>query len=321
MASFSKRGGKHRVFIRKGDTSQSKTFDKKADAQAWAARMETQISDGKLGNIPDQPFSAILERYRDKVSPNKRGCQWEQARLNMALRDKLAQVPLRELNETHVAAWRDRRLQTVQRSSVRREWTLYSHACTLAVKEWKWLRVNPFRGADRPAPVPPRNVLYTDKQIEKLTYALGLDPGTVTGRVGIAFLLAIETGMRAGEIRSIQRKHMHLDRHYVHLTKTKNGLERDVPLSKEAVRLLKLLPQNGQDVFCLTDQQLDALFRKGKQRAMVDGLTFHDTRHLAITRLSKKLDVLSLARMVGHKDLRQLMTYYNESAEDMAKKL
>lgn len=35
-------------------------------------------------------------------------------------------------------------------------------------------------------------------------------------------------------------------------------------------------------------------------------------------RLAKKLAVLDLARMVGHRDLRQLMIYYNESAEDIA---
>ena len=41
----------------------------------------------------------------------------------------------------------------------------------------------------------------------------------------------------------------------------------------------------------------------------------------AITRLSKKLDVLTLARVVGHKRIQQLMTYYNESAEDIALRL
>lgn len=30
------------------------------------------------------------------------------------------------------------------------------------------------------------------------------------------------------------------------------------------------------------------------------------------------MEVLALARMVGHKDLRQLLVYYNESAEDIA---
>lgn len=41
----------------------------------------------------------------------------------------------------------------------------------------------------------------------------------------------------------------------------------------------------------------------------------------AITRLSRKLDVLTLARVVGHKRIQQLMTYYNESAEDIALRL
>jgi len=63
------------------------------------------------------------------------------------------------------------------------------------------------------------------------------------------------------------------------------------------------------------------LFRSIKRRAKVDGFTFHDSRHLAITRLSRKLDVLALARMVGHRNLSQLQAYYNESAEDLAKRL
>jgi integrase len=57
------------------------------------------------------------------------------------------------------------------------------------------------------------------------------------------------------------------------------------------------------------------------KRAMVEGLTFHDSRHLAITRQSKKLDILALARMVGHRDLRHLQVYYNESAASIATRL
>jgi integrase len=96
-----------------------------------------------------------------------------------------------------------------------------------------------------------------------------------------------------------------------------------VPLSPRAVALLELLPppkENGT-VFGLTAKSLDALFRKAKTRAAIDDATFHDTRHLAITRLAKKLNVLDLARMVGHRDLKQLQVYYNETAEEMAKRL
>jgi integrase len=50
-------------------------------------------------------------------------------------------------------------------------------------------------------------------------------------------------------------------------------------------------------------------------------LTFHDTRHEAITRLAAKLNVLDLARMVGHRDIKQLQVYYNAPAEEIAMRL
>ena len=43
--------------------------------------------------------------------------------------------------------------------------------------------------------------------------------------------------------------------------------------------------------------------------------------HEAITRLARVLQPLDLARMVGHRDLKMLLTYYDESAEDIAKRL
>ena len=41
----------------------------------------------------------------------------------------------------------------------------------------------------------------------------------------------------------------------------------------------------------------------------------------ALFRNAKKLNVLDLARMVGHKDLRQLQVYYNETGEMMAARM
>ena len=83
---------------------------------------------------------------------------------------------------------------------------------------------------------------------------------------------------------------------------------------------MRCLENVGGD-FGLTIRQKDALFRKLCAKAGIEGLHFHDSRHTAITRLAKKLTVLELARMVGHKDLNMLLVYYNESAEEIAKKL
>jgi hypothetical protein len=48
---------------------------------------------------------------------------------------------------------------------------------------------------------------------------------------------------------------------------------------------------------------------------------FHDSRAEAIWRLSKKLDILQLARIIGHRDLKSLMIYYHEPASEIARQL
>jgi integrase len=135
-----------------------------------------------------------------------------------------------------------------------------------------------------------------------------------------AFLFAIETGMRASEIAGMTWDRTDMVRQVVKLPMTKNGSAREVALSSEAVRILESLPRQDP-VWAMTTVQMDALWRKVNKRAKVEDLHFHDSRHEAVSRLAKKLDVLSLARMIGHKDIRQLQTYYNETAEDLAKRL
>ena len=61
---------------------------------------------------------------------------------------------------------------------------------------------------------------------------------------------------------------------------------------------------------------------KSSNSAVADSTShFHDSRHEGITRLAAVLGVLELARAVGHRDLRMLQAYYNESADGLAKKL
>jgi hypothetical protein len=87
------------------------------------------------------------------------------------------------------------------------------------------------------------------------------------------------------------------------LTETKHATKRLVPLSSGAVKLLELLPrpEEGHTVFGIIVKSLDALFRKIKNRAMIEDAMFHDSRYLAIIRLAKKLNLLDLVRIVGIK--------------------
>lgn len=312
----------------------------KAEAVAWATARETEIRAGQATGIQaGKTVGDAFDRYEKEVSSQKRGHRFEALRLAAIGGWKLKDLPYRDTHFRNVqlvdttsemiGKWRDHRLHVdkVSGSTVNRELNLLSNCFTVAAKEWKWIASSPTTDVRRPKESEPRDRLYTDDEIERVCFALGFDLGseqpiqTVSQRVAVAFLFAIETAMRASEICGLLSGNV-VGR-VATLTETKNGTRRKVPLTKRAMELLELLPgpDEGGSIFGITPRSLDTLFRKGKERARIEDATFHDSRHLAITRLAKKLHVLDLARMVGHRDLKQLQVYYNETAEEMAKLL
>lgn len=315
MAYIRKRGNRWAVEVDRRGVTAHETFGTKTAAQVWARKIEADIDAGLTGGVSARPFKDALARYVREVSPTKRGEAWERKRLTALEADALADVPMNALDAPHVAAWRDRRLAVVSGSTVNREWNLLSHVCRVAVNEWKWLAVNPFSTVRRPKEASARTRLPTAAEIEALRIASGYHEGELTlieQRVFAAFLFAIETGMRSGEICDLSDVRGRV----AYLPLTKNGSAREVPLSAEALRIWK---QVGS--FDLSASQRDSVWRKVRAKAGVVGLTFHDSRAEAITRLCKKLNVLELAKMIGHKNINELQTYYRESADDVAEKL
>jgi integrase len=330
MATIQKRSGSFRATIRLRGIYESETFATKREADTWATQVEAEIIAGKRGQIPNKEFSAALTRYMEHVTPLKRSKDWETNKIKFLLEDPIAKVNLREFDETSAAAWRDRRLKSVSAGTVRREWNVLSNLCEVAVKEWKWLRLNPFRNIKRPAPPPPRDQIYSDDEIAeilKLTgYSIEEPPVSTMAKVGAIFVFAIETGMRLKEMCRLTWDRVHLKKRYVHVNDDSKTLRRDVPLSSRAAAIIEqMLPFKDVDdprVFHLNESQVDANFRKYKNKLQTTvSKTFHDTKHTACTRLAKKVKVLDLARIVGTNDLKTLMIYYNESATNIAQYL
>ena len=324
MASYTKRGKTWRVQIQRGTLRQSATFPTKSEAQAWAVEQEAELRNTKHGAIPKKTLADLLDRYELEVSHTKRGHDWERKRISVIKGYKIASVRLSDLDATHVSTWRDERGRDVSSASVLRDWNLLSHACEVARREWKWLLVNPFKEVKRPKDSPPRQRVFTEGEIERICFALGIDVHgiaplrefTISQRVALAFLFALETGMRAGEIVWIRREDIHAS--HVHLPMTKNGSARDVPLTTRAREIVNLVP----DGFGIESRQLDALFRKAKKRAGCEDAHFHDSRRTALTKLAKILSPMELARVSGHRDLNLLLgTYYAPDIGELAGKM
>lgn len=289
---------------------------------AWAAQIEAEITSGKRGQTKAVTFGKLLEKYLEEESPKHKGEVWEKNLIKRMAEMPLYSIKLADLKADDFSKWRNSRLKKVAESTVRREWILLSAAINVAIKEWKWLTVSPLIGVKRPKDAPPRHRLFSDDEIALLSHTLGVDgiPKTATARVGYAMLFAIETGMRSGEIVRLEWKNIKGRVATIQDGKTASA-RRQVPLTTEAMRILELLPKEADTCFNITDDQRDALFGKAKRKAGIDGLHFHDTRANACTKLAKQIDILSLAKMIGHKDINQLQVYYRDSAEEIAKRL
>ena len=337
MASFRKNGKGWRFEVCVKGERDSGVFATKAEGQAWAAKRETELRAKKSGGvIVGKTVQDAFDQYEIEVSRTKRGHRWEALRMSAMAECtidgvRFGDIQLTDLTAAQIGRWRDDRLKgnaerrAVAGSTVNRDLNLLSHVLSTARREWKWIEESPTKDVRRPKDSPPRDRRILQDEIDRLCQACGFVEGepvrTKNQAVAVAFLFAIETAMRAGEICGLTKGMV--DGRVIHLpaSLTKNGTKRDVPLSTRAVELLKLLPESDGPVFGLGADSLSTLFRKARERCLVEEMTFHDSRHEAITRLAKKLGVLDLARMVGHKDLRMLQVYYNETAADMAQRL
>lgn len=326
MAAIQKEpSGKWRARVRVNGVSESKTFATKAQASAWSAQKEQEAQEFGAA-LPRKTVKQAFDRYAEDVSPKKRAGDWERVRLAWLAESIGPDLLLETLKTPHFVAWRDRRLKEVKSSTVRRDMTLLRSVFTTCINEWQWLRASPLKGCKIPAEVEHRTRRVSPDEEARIRMATGTDEDrpaqTFTHQVGIGFQFAIETAMRIGEILSLKTDCVDFERQTAYLPMTKNGSARTVPLSSRAVALLGMLtPTNDGRFFEVSSASFDALFRKAKKMACVEGMHFHDTRREATSRLSKKVDVLTLAKITGHKDLNMLMIYYDEDMSDVAKRI
>lgn len=308
--------------VRKQGQRKAKTFATKLAAQKWALQLEQQLTPGML--VLGKTLSDTLIRYRNEVSPEKKSYKNECNRINKLTRHVLSGYELGDIQQKHIYEWMYGELKRIKSSSVNRDLNLLSAVFEQA-KRWGWIEANPVRGIKRPRNPRPRERRISEVEIKLILDALQFDGVHVYDQrheLAVAFLIALETAMRQGEIWKLKWRDVYLDRRFVRLHDTKNGTRRDVPLSPEAVRLFLLLKGNSEEWVMVCNQASSAtIYRRAVKLAGISGLTFHDARHEALTRLARKLDILDLARVSGHRDPRSLMIYYNPTAEEIAGRL
>lgn len=260
MATFRKRGPYQweSQIRRRGYPAQSKTFETKAEAEAWANMIESEMSRGvwvSRGEAETTTLYEALNRYENEVVPAKKGAAQEVSVLRACKMEDIAKRPLAAIRSADVARLRDRWLKDYRPATVLRRLAVLSHVFSIARKEWGMESLsNPLELVRKPQPnnarmrrIAASETVLQASGADDLVTDRGAQDGElerVVAASGSKLLphiiwLAVETAMRRGEIVAMRWEHVDLKRRVAHLPATKNGNTRDVPLSSRAVAVLQ----------------------------------------------------------------------------------
>jgi len=327
------------VIRKRGWPSTIKTFRTKRDAEDWARRTEDEMVRGVYIDRADAGrmlLKTAIDRYLREVSSTKKpSTASAEKHKAKALKAELGDYSLAALNPNLIAEYRDQRLADGKSpDTVRLELSLLSHLFTIAIKEWRLgLVYNPVMNIRKPSPGAGRNRRLTPDEEKKLLNACDKYSNPMLGWI---VRTGLYTGMRAGEITTLRRGQVDLKRRVVRLSDTKNGTDRTVPLSKEAVRVLTaavdhpVRPVDTDMIFWgepgRDKKRRPYEFRMAWKKIIKDtkirNLRFHDLRHEAVSRLVEiGLGDQEIAAISGHKSMQMLKRYTHLRAEDLVERL
>jgi integrase len=318
MATYERRKGFWRVKVRRaGFPPQTRSFNSKSLAQAWARDVEAKLDRGELVDRSEahaHTLGDVLKRYLKDVSPHKKGYIPETYKVRAMLRFPVCQLRMSVLNSAHIAAYRDERAQSVKPATVNRDLGIISHAIETARREWGiHMPDNPVHRVRRLRAPLMRSRRLSPEEEQRLLAACKESRKPFLLPV---VKLALETAMRRGEITRVERKRIDLKHNVLVLPDTKNGSARAVPLSNVAVAiieqvLVEMPPKPDGLLFAgVTNEAIKLAFQRAVKRAKLDDFRFHDLRHEATSRLHEKgLNPIEVMSVTGHKSMSSMLRY------------
>jgi integrase len=325
MATIRRRGKTYHVQIRKvGYPPVTKSFSSITVARKWTKATEADMERRLSVSVPSTlTVGDLLERYESEVIPTHKGNRREIYK-SRTLRKNFSKIRLCDLSPSDVRQYRDLRLKTISPTTLKRELAVLSSAINHASKEWGiFVSTNPVTAISVPRTANARSRrLEADEQNRLLSAS--------NGELRRIIIIALETGMRRGEILQIRRSHIDFTLQTLLIPLTKTDTPRTIPLSSRAVVSLReqisisgnIAPIRETPLFSLLPDSLSQAFRRLCRRLEIQNLHFHDLRHEATSRLFEKgLNPVEVATITGHKDTKMLMRYTHLRAEDLVWRL
>ena len=206
-------------------------------------------------------------------------------------------------------------------ATVNRELTILSRVLALAVDAGH-IGENPCRRVRRFKEDNARVRFLSDDEESRLMKQIGeREP------LRSVVIFALNTGLRRGEIFSLRWSEVDWSRNFIHVTNTKTGRSRIVPLNERTRAVLQQRQQKSQSEFVFVSRRTGTRLRnlrngfgKACEDAKVTNFHFHDLRHTFASRLAEAgVDAFTIAELLGHSTLEMTKRYTHATDERKAR--
>jgi len=336
------KSGKWKAIIRRpgfGVALKVKTFAKKADAEGWGRKIESEIERAvwrDVGEAERMTLGEALKKYERDRTERHRGKEAEKAHIRVLQSEPIMRNVLARIDRGNMRALRDRWVSDGYAvATVNRRLTILHAVFEFAREDLKMPSLeNPVAGLKLKG-ANERERRVSEEEIKEIL-RVSKSPALAT-----FVRVATETAIRRGELCKLEWPMLDLKQNVAHLPGriTKNGKPRDVPLSTLASKFLKAQGNGKGRVLPLrphsVTQAMTRAVERGREqyvaRCSIKGdepdpaflldLHFHDLRHEATSRLAELFNLQELMKITGESDAKMLMRYYHPRAEDFAKRM
>ena len=289
-------------------------------AEVTLAKRKVEVAEGKFLDKKKKPkqvkFKALAKDYTKWAELNNKTPDRKIRVLNGLLPDFgekfVSKITTWQIqNYLHGRKNRKQPTKKIKPATINREISLLKHIFSKAI-EWKLLEENPAK--------PIKKLRENNKRVrflsmEEITALLAACKGYLSNIV----LVALNTGMRKGEIFSLRMQDIDLDREMIHISDSKNNETRDIPANKTLQIILMPLidkTKDPQDYIFFnpkTKKPYDDVkksFKTALKKAGIENFTFHDLRHTFASHLVMNgVDLMTIKELLGHKDIKMTMRY------------
>ena len=291
MATIRRRGNRYQVQVRKdGYKTVSATFSSVSVARGWAKAIESDMERNMYIQPKDKTtVGELLKRYTSEVIAGQRS-SIASTYMAQTLDTHLGTIAISRLTPEKIGRFRDIRLKNISPASLKRELGILSGMINHAIREWGiGIQQNPVSMVSLPRMPQGRDRRLESGEEEKLL--------TASSELKRLIVLALETGMRRGEILNIKKSHIDFTLQTLLIPLTKTDTPRTIPLSSKAIAALREQLRDSEKVILIEETTLfsykpDSVtqaFGRLCKRQEIDNLHFHDLRHEATSRFFEKV--------------------------------